>query len=156
MTVGLDLGDRFSSACALDTDSGGIKSEWRMATTGTGLARHFEGQPPIRIALEVGTHSPWVGRLLGSWGHEVLVANPRKVRLIAHNRRKSDRFDGRTLARLARLDPELLSSVRWSGVRDRSPRRRRCGSCGKRVRAFSKELREPSSASAAPAASTAI
>ncbi len=111
MTVGLDLGDRFSSACALAA-SGEIAREWRLPTTGKGLAQHFEGQPRMRIALEVGTHSPWVSRLLASWGHEVLVANPRKVRLIAHSRRKSDRFDGRTLARLAPLDPELLAPVR--------------------------------------------
>jgi transposase len=112
MTVGLDLGDRFSSACGVDMESGAIKSEWRQPTTRKGLARYFEGQPRMRIALEVGTHSPWVSRLLASWGHEVLVANPRKVRLIAHSRRKSDRFDGRTLAKLARLDPDLLSPVR--------------------------------------------
>lgn len=112
LTVGLDLGDRFSSACGLDPDSGEVKREWRLPTTSKGLAHHFEGQPRMRIALEVGTHSPWVSRLLASWGHEVLVANPRRVRLIAHNRRKSDRFDGRTLAKLARLDPDLLWPVR--------------------------------------------
>ncbi len=112
VTVGLDLGDRFSSGCVLETESGEMREEWRLPTTRKGLARYFEGKPAMRIALEVGTHSPWVSRLLVSWGHEVLVANPRKVRLIAHNRRKSDRFDGRTLARLARLDPELLWPVR--------------------------------------------
>jgi len=115
MTVGLDLGDRFSSACALDTKSGELQREWRVPTSRKGLAQHFERQRPMRIALEVGTHSPWVSRLLVSWGHQVLVANPRKVRLIAHSRRKSDRFDGRTLARLARLDPQLLSPVRHRG-----------------------------------------
>jgi transposase len=92
--------------------SGEVIAEWRMPTTPSGLSRHFEGQTPLRIAVEVGTHSPWVSRLLLSWGHEVLLANPRRVRLIAHSRRKSDRFDGRTLARLARMDPELLSPVR--------------------------------------------
>lgn len=112
LTVGLDLGDRFSSGCGLATESGEVEQEWRMPTTRQGLARHFEGEPRMRIALEVGTHSPWVSRLLASWGHEVLVANPRKVRLISCSRRKSDRFDGRTLARLARLDPQLLSPVR--------------------------------------------
>ena len=110
--VGLDLGDRFSSACMLDPESGEVQKEWRLPTTRQGLARYFAGKPPMRIALEVGTHSPWVSRLLASWGHQVLVANPRKVRLITHNRRKSDRFDGRTLARLARFDPELLAPVR--------------------------------------------
>lgn len=117
VTVGLDLGDRFSGVCLVDTDSGEIKREVRIKTTPAGLARQFEGGAPMRIALEVGTHSPWASRLLASWGHEVLVANPRRVRLISHNPRKSDRFDGRTLARLARLDPELLSPVRHRGAR---------------------------------------
>ena len=110
--VGVDLGDRFSSACALDPASGEVQREWRLPTTRQGLARHFAGKPPMRIVLEVGTHSPWASRLLASWRHQVLVANPRRVRLIAHSRRKSDRFDGRTLARLARFGSELLSPVR--------------------------------------------
>lgn len=117
VTVGLDLGDRCSEVCLVDTVSGEIKKELRIKTTPAGLARQFEGRAPMRIALEVGTHSPWASRLLASWGHEALVANPRKVRLISHNPRKSDRFDGRTLARLARLDPELLSPIRHRGVR---------------------------------------
>jgi len=112
LTVGLDLGDRFSEVCVVDTASGETERELRVRTTPAGLARQFEGRPAMRIALEVGTHSPWASRLLASWGHEVLVANPRKVRLISHSRRKSDRFDGRTLARLARLDPELLAPIR--------------------------------------------
>lgn len=112
MTVGLDLGDRFSSACVLDTGSGELLAEWSLRTTRAGLARRFQGVPAMRIALEVGTHSPWASRLLTSWGHEVLIANPRRVRLISHSRRKSDRFDGETLARLARLDPKLLAPVR--------------------------------------------
>ena len=112
MTVGLDLGDRFSTACVLDTRTGRLLHEWRLRTTRAALARRFEGVPPMRIALEVGSHSPWASRLLACWGHDVLIANPRRVRLIAHSRRKSDRFDGQTLARLARLDPELLAPVR--------------------------------------------
>ena len=112
MTVGLDLGDRASSACVLDTRSGEELEQWRVRTTRAALARRFEGQPAMRVALEVGCQSPWVSRLLASWGHEVLIANPRRVRLIAHSRRKSDAFDCRTLARLARLDPELLAPVR--------------------------------------------
>lgn len=112
MTVGLDLGDRVSSACVLDTRSGEELEQWRVRTTRAALARRFEGQPAMRVALEVGSQSPWVSRLLASWGHEVLIANPRRVRLIAHSRRKSDAFDCRTLARLARLDPELLAPVR--------------------------------------------
>lgn len=64
------------------------------------------------MALEVGSHSPWVSRLLASFGHEVIVANARQVQLITHSTRKDDKLDARRLARLARIDPELLRPVR--------------------------------------------
>jgi len=64
--------------------------------------------PQSGVAMETGTHSPWVSRLLKELGHEVIVAQARKVRLIGESRKKDDRLDARTLARLARIDPELL------------------------------------------------
>jgi transposase len=66
---------------------------------------------PMRIALEVGSHSPWVSRLLRQWGHEVIVANARKVKLIGNSRRKNDRIDAQTLADLASVRPRLLHPV---------------------------------------------
>ena len=57
-------------------------------------------------------HSPWVSRLLSELGHEVIVAHARNVRLIGESRKKDDRLDARTLARLARIDPQLLCPVR--------------------------------------------
>ena len=63
------------------------------------------------MALETGTHPPWVSRLLIDLEHEVIVAHARNVRLIGESRRKDDRIDARTLARLARIDPQLLSPV---------------------------------------------
>jgi transposase len=63
--------------------------------------------PRSRIALETGMHSPWVSRLLIELGHEVIMAHARIVRLIVERRRKDDRFDARTLARLARIGPDL-------------------------------------------------
>jgi transposase len=68
-------------------------------------------QGPVRAALEVGTHSPWVSRLLDRLGHEVIVANARHVRMIYDGDRKSDRLDAEALARLARLDPTLLHGI---------------------------------------------
>src|SRR5215212_3764351 len=63
------------------------------------------------IAIEAGMHSPWLSRLLTKLGHEVIVANPRKLRLIYENRRKSDRVDAEYLARVARLDRKLLGAI---------------------------------------------
>src|SRR5260370_22413736 len=76
------------------------------------MRQAFEKMPRSRIALETGTHSPWVSRQLTQLGHEVTVAHARNVRLIGESSRKDDQLDARTLARLARIDPELLGPVR--------------------------------------------
>jgi transposase len=86
--------------------------EGSMATTRQGLAQVLGSKPRSRVALEVGTHSPWVSRYVADLGHEVIVANARRVRLITDSSRKDDRLDAKTLARLARIDPELLSPIR--------------------------------------------
>ncbi|HEX4593284.1 MAG TPA: IS110 family transposase [Bryobacteraceae bacterium] len=111
LTIGLDLGDRSSRYCILD-EQGEVLSEGSVATTKKGLAQVFGSKPRSRMALEVGTHSPWVSRYLTDLGHEVIVANARRVRLITDSSRKNDRLDAKTLARLARIDPELLSPIR--------------------------------------------
>ncbi len=109
MTAGLDLGDKYSYLCLIDQESGGVIEEGRLRTTPEVLKRRFSSeQQPLLIAIEAGTHSPWVSRVLEECGHEVLVANPRKVRLIYTNKRKTDEIDAENLARLARVDPKLL------------------------------------------------
>jgi transposase len=72
--------------------------EGRVATTVTAMRKRFGRTAPARIALEAGTHSPWVSRLLEELGHEVLVANPRKLRMIYQSDSKNDRADAETLA----------------------------------------------------------
>lgn len=109
---GLDLGDRHSRLCIVDAESGEVVEMARLATTPAGLERRFSSCRPMRIAIEVGTHSPWVSRLLSRLGHEVIVANARKLRLIYQNRRKNDAIDAEYLARLARTDPKLLAPVK--------------------------------------------
>ena len=98
-------------------DSGGVIEEGRLRTAPDALRDEFEGRAPMRIVIEVGTHSPWVSRVLEACGHEVLVANARKIRLIYANDRKSDRIDAECLARLGRLDPQLLAPIRHRGAK---------------------------------------
>ena len=111
LTIGLDLGDRNSWYCVLD-EAGQVQLEQRVRTHAKALGEVFGAMPGSRIALETGTHSPWISRLLGELGHEVIVANARKVRLIGESRKKDDRLDAQTLARLARIDPQLLCPVK--------------------------------------------
>jgi transposase len=110
VTIGVDLGDRSSRYCMLSGE-GEILREDQVPTTKAGMTATFGSLGRARIAIEVGTHSPWVSRLLGSLGHEVIVANPRQVKLITESSRKDDRLDAQTLARLARIDPQLLRPI---------------------------------------------
>src|SRR5829696_3555754 len=116
MTAGLDLGDKYSYLCLIDQHSGEVIEEGRLRTTPEAFKRRFASEQPMRIAIEAGTHSPWASRVLEECGHEVLVANPRKTRLIYSNKRKTDEIDAENLARLARLDPKLLYPLEHRGV----------------------------------------
>src|SRR3984957_8797389 len=111
-TIGVDLGDRWSFYCVLE-EAGKIILEQKVPTTPEAMKQTFSRIP---IALETGTHSPWVSRLLTELEHEVIVAHAQKVQLITKSNRKDDRHDARTLARLARIDPELLGPVRHRSV----------------------------------------
>ena len=111
LTIGLDLGDRSSWFCVLD-ETGKVVSEQKVSTTAKAMQETFGRMPRSLVALETGMHSPWVSRVLSELGHDVIVAHARNVRLIGESRRKDDRLDALTLARLARIDPQLLAPVK--------------------------------------------
>jgi transposase len=121
MVAGLDLGDRYSRFCILDPD-GEVVEEGRIATTQQALRRKFEGAEPMLVVFEVGTHSPWVDRLLRSLGHETIVANAGKVALIYRNERKHDRKDARSLAELGQFKPSLLHPIQHRSEETQSVR----------------------------------
>src|SRR5215471_17545207 len=63
LTIGLDLGDRSSSYCVLD-EAGEVVLEQKLPTTPEAMRKIFNEMSRCRIAMETGTHSPWVSRLL--------------------------------------------------------------------------------------------
>jgi transposase len=111
LTIGLDLGDRVSHYCIIE-EAGEVILESKLPTTPKGIEEVFGRIPRSRVALETGTHSPWISRQITQLGHEVIVAHARNVQMISESTRKDDRLDARTLARLARIDPALLGPVR--------------------------------------------
>ena len=104
VTIGIDLGDRWSHYCAL-SEEGEIVEEGRFRTTPEAVTKHFEGLKKARIAMEAGTHSIWINEKLLEFGHEVIVANVQELHAICRSDRKCDRADAEKLARYARLDP---------------------------------------------------
>jgi transposase len=106
VTIGLDLGDRMSRTYEVDA-GGACVREATVPTTVAGMTRYFAPRPRCRVVLEVGTHSPWVSRLLEAAGHETIVANPSAM-FAGRRRRRNDRLDAQFLARQGRADVALL------------------------------------------------
>ena len=110
LTIGIDLGDKSHAICVLDND-GDIIEQRSITNRKQSIQRLSKKHPTARMVMETGTHSPWISRLLQDLGHEVIVANARKLRMIYMNHRKSDEADALILARIGRFDPELLYPI---------------------------------------------
>lgn len=109
-TIGLDLSDRVSHYHVMRGD-GTTLATGKVATQREELTRLFESWQGCRVVIEAGGHSPWISRLGSACGMDLVVANPRRVELIAKSDRKTDRTDAETLARLGKNDIELLAPI---------------------------------------------
>lgn len=111
VTIGMDLGDKFCQLCVVDNASRESVEESRVPTTTAAIERYFAGRSASRIVMEVGTHSGWISRKLTELGHEVLIADPRRVRALAGDQDKDDSLDAEFLARVGCMDPKLLKPI---------------------------------------------
>ena len=116
--IGIDLGDKDAYYVCLD-QSGREVEEGRIALTTVGLRKTFT-LPKTRIAIEAGAQSRWVSTLLEGLGHDVIVANPRQLQLITSSNSKNDPNDARLLAKLARVDPSLLSPLKHRDAKEQT------------------------------------
>ena len=108
--IGMDLGDKRNVAVVFSED-GEELGKGTFANTSKQVQRFFTKYPGAVVVMEAGTHSPWISRLLKSMGHEVLVGNPRKLRMIWGSNQKDDTRDARALGLMYRLEPRLLHPV---------------------------------------------
>lgn len=113
-TIGCDLGDRKTSLFVLHAD--GREERGRAIPTERNSFREWFTRAAALVVMEAGTHSRWASTLLKELGHEVIVANPRRLKLISQNDSKTDEADAELLARLGRADRKLLSPVKHRGV----------------------------------------
>jgi transposase len=122
-TVGLDVGDKWCHIAVVDR-GGKLIEQSRVATEAEGLRKKLKSMKTnnarLRIILEAGPHSQWISRLLEEEGHEVIVANPRRLKMIYDSDSKCDEADAEALARLGRLDPSLLRPVRHRSLKSQT------------------------------------
>jgi transposase len=122
-TVGLDVGDKWCHIAVVDR-GGKLIEKSRVPTEASALRERFRSfstsKDRLRVTLEAGPHSHWMSRLLEEEGHEVIVANPRRLKMIYDSDSKSDDADAEALARLGRLDPSLLRPIRHRSLKSQS------------------------------------
>lgn len=111
LTIALDLGDKESRACVLGADRE-IRHEAQVRMTTPAIQSWFGPLQRCAVVMEAGSHSPWVDRLLGQMGFQVVVVDPRRLRLISENDSKNDRGDARILAQVFSAMPEMLRVVK--------------------------------------------
>jgi transposase len=114
ITLGLDVGDRRTHFCAIDA-ARKVVARGSFPTTREQLESSVAQYPAAKVILEAGSQSPWMSRVLRGAGHEVLVADPRRVQLISKDPRKTDRRDAEMLAKMGAAMPELLGDVHHRG-----------------------------------------
>jgi transposase len=118
-TVGMGLGDREHVACVLD-DGGDVVGRVAVANSPDSVTKSLDEFPDagsVTVAIETGTHSPWMSDLLESRGFRVLVGKSRSLRAIWDTEFKDDGRGAELLARMARFDPKILSPIRHRGRR---------------------------------------
>ncbi len=110
ITIGMDLGDKFHMAVVFDSDGKELIID-KVTNTKIGISKFFKPYKSAQVAIEAGTHSPWISRLLNEMGLKVYVGNPRKLRFIWDSIDKSDAKDARMLGMVCRLEPRLLHPI---------------------------------------------
>lgn len=115
--IGMDVHDRKTSICVLDGTE--VVQRGTLKTDRGVMSAAFTQWSPSVVVMEVGKQSPWLSRLVESCGHDVIVANPRKMAK-SRSQRKSDRQDAEHLARLGRSDRKLLHPVQHRSERAQS------------------------------------
>jgi transposase len=119
ITIGMDLGNRSHIVVIIDDQGNEIECR-QVVNTKVSMKRFFRRFGGATVAIEAGTHSPWISRLLEDLGCRVYVGNPHKLRVIWDSVDKSDARDARMLAMVCRLEPKLLWPVRHRNAKAHS------------------------------------
>ena len=110
ITIGMDLGNRKHTVCALD-QTGNVLWRKDVANTPEALKPFFEENAGATVAMETGLCCRWVSALAKSCGCDALVGNARKLAAIWQSKQKNDENDALLIAELARASRRLFHLV---------------------------------------------
>lgn len=112
VTIGLDLGDKYSSFCVLDTAGGEVIQRGRVRTKAEALRKLLQGYAQAEVGMETGTHCRWVRDVVESCGQEAVIGHARDLRSLYQSHDKNDDNDAEKIARILRADRKLFHPVK--------------------------------------------
>jgi transposase len=104
--IGIDVHQKQSYYCAMDKRGSCLGHE-SISTDRKSLSKLIEryaAAGDVHVAIETGGSTWWVARVLKEMGADVHAVNTYELKLIAHSKRKTDKYDSKVLADLLRCD----------------------------------------------------
>lgn len=105
--VGVDLHKQLIVLCVVVVEKGRrrIEARRRLACRDvSGIEQFFGELGPFEVAVEATASYQWLLERIERWASRIVLVHPRKMRIIAESRRKTDRLDAQILAEFLAAD----------------------------------------------------
>ena len=102
--VGIDLHKKTISLCVVNQERQVLERRRLYCCQPERIVAFFEGLGPCQAVVEATASYEWLVSLIEPHAERVLLAHPKKLRIIAESTRKSDPLDAQVLAEFLALD----------------------------------------------------
>jgi len=102
--VGIDLHKKTISLCVVDQERDVLDRRRFYCSEPERIVRFFEERGAFQAVVEATASYEWLVSLLEPLADRVVLAHPKKLRIIAESTRKSDKLDAQVLAEFLALD----------------------------------------------------
>ncbi len=102
--VGIDLHKKTISICVVNQEREILYRKRLSCSTPEQIVAFFESIKPFQAVVEATAGYEWLLALLDPLADRLVLAHPRKMRIIAESTRKSDKLDAQMLAEFLALD----------------------------------------------------
>jgi transposase len=105
--VGTDLHKKTITVCVMEKEGDRRKVVARrtMACKDTeAIQEFFRSLGPFQVVVEATASYEWFFRLIEKWADRLVLAHPKKLRIIAESKHKTDKIDAQVLAEFLALD----------------------------------------------------
>jgi transposase len=102
--VGIDLHKKTISICVVNQDRQVLQRKTLYCAETGRIREWFQGLTPFQAVVEATASYEWLFQLLEPLADRMVLAHPKKLRIIAESTRKTDKLDAQVLAEFLALD----------------------------------------------------